>query len=175
METKNENEYDISQYVSEMVYVIRDCNLPSELENKYQTGMVIREKGFCDATYIIGGMTTTHRFTILSNQFVDLSSFDKTKKGLCTTNKDARFKVLDKFSINGKTQITLLELPRDERWRNFQNMTYITEKVMALDARKKFTILSKADPIPEQNTPEMLNRFTFPLGMSDDGVFFPLE
>lgn len=175
MDERKGNSLDITKYISNMVYVVRDCNLKEELEKKYVPGIIIREKGFCDATYIIGGMTTTHRFTILSNQFFDLSSFDENKKGLCTTNKDARFKVLDKFSINGKTQITLLELPRDDRWKNFQNITYITEKMMAQDARNKFATLSVADPLPEQNTQEILNRFTFPLGMSDDGVFFPLE
>ena len=158
-----------------MVYVVRDCNLSENIEKKYIPGMIIKENGFCDATYIIGGMTTTHRFAILSNQFFDLSPFSNDKKGLCTTNKGARFKILDKFSINGKTQITLLELPRDERWKNFQNITYITERMMAKDARDKFATLSIAPPLQEQNTKALLDRLSAPIGIGNDGTFSPIE
>lgn len=175
MDEKKENKFDITDDLNDLVYVVRDCNLPDFIAEKYKPGLIIREKGFCDATYIIGGMTTTHRFTILSNQFFDLSAFDEKKRGLCTTNRDARFKVLDKFTVDGKTQITLLELPRDDRWKNYQQMTYITEKRIAIDARERFVLLAKADPLPETNTPELLDRFSFPLGMSDEGTLFPLE
>lgn len=175
MNSTQEKIYDITQDLENLVYVVRDCNLPDFIAAKYKPGMIIREKGFCDATYIVGGMTTTHRFTILSNQFYDLSSFDENKQGLCTTNKDARFKVLDVFSVDGKTQITLLELPRDNRWKNYQQVTYIVEKRITNDARQRFLNLIKADPMPEQNTPEMLSRFSFPIGLNDDGTIFPLE
>jgi len=174
MENK-ENFYNVTEDLNNLVYVVRDCNLPDKIAQKYNVGMIIREKGFCDATYIIGGMSTSHRFTILSNQFFDMSSFDEDNKGLCVTNKDARFKVLDKFTINDKTQITLLELPRNGKWKNFKDMTYIIEKRLAQDAREKFAILSKAEPLPQQNTKAMLARFDSPLGMNDDGEMFPLE
>lgn len=175
MNERKDNILDISEYISTMVYVVRDCNLPENIEKKYIPGMIIREKEFCDATYIIGGMVTTHRFTILSNQFYDLSSFSNEQKGLCTTNREARFKILDKFSANGKTQITLLELPRDERWKNFLNITYITEKMMAKDAREKFLTLSTISPLPEQNSQDMLDKFYKPIGINEEGVFYPVE
>lgn len=175
MDERKEINYDISDCLKDLVYIARDCNLPKEIEDKYQPGLILREKGFCDGTYIIGGMTTTHRYTILSNQFFDLSSFAENKEGLCTTNRDARFKVLDKFSVNGKTQITLLELPRDEKWKNFKNVTYIIERKIAIDARNRFMVLSKADPLPKQNTPQMLARFHSPIGMLENGTLSPIE
>lgn len=56
--------------------VVRDGNLTKKLEEKYITGTIILERCFTDAIYKIGGMKTTHRYSIISNQMKDLSSFE---------------------------------------------------------------------------------------------------
>ena len=174
MDEKN-SIFDVGEYVKDMVFVVRDCNLSPAIADKYQVGMILKERWFVDATYIIGGMITSHRFTILSNQFMDLSKFDESKKGLCVTNRDSRFKVIDKYTVNGKTQITLLHLPDDEHWKDFRDFAYIVEKKIALVARKRFEFMLGTPVIETQNTPEFLDRFSFPLGISDDGTLFPVD
>ena len=55
---------------------VRDVNLNEELAAKYEPGQILMERGFVDATNKIGGMTTTHRYLILSQYMADLSQFE---------------------------------------------------------------------------------------------------
>jgi hypothetical protein len=96
---------------------VRDVNLPSALAEKYTPDLIIRERGFTDASCRVGGMITTHRFGILSNHMKDLRTFEHdTNWGLCVAQSGARFKVLGTHVHNGKTLILLLHLPDDESW-----------------------------------------------------------
>ena len=150
---------------------VRDVNLKGELAAKYEPGQIVMERGFVDATNKIGGMTTTHRYLILSQYMADLSQFEHgTNWGLHTANRDSRFKVLDVFTHEGKTQIVLLQLP-DGFESVFENTTDL-ERKMVKKQRKLFIKSFDNDPIPEVNTPEWLERCSFPLGMSDEGEFF---
>ena len=51
----------------------RDINLTPEEAAKFKVGMIVRNAAFTDATSRVGGMVTTHRFSILSNHLFDLS------------------------------------------------------------------------------------------------------
>ena len=103
---------------------VRDVNLNIVCAQTYQAGMIIRERGFTDASRRVMGMVTTHRFAILSNQMMDLSLLEHgTGWGLCVAQAGSHFKVLDVYETQGKTQILLLHLPDDDRWRVFENMT----------------------------------------------------
>lgn len=86
----------------------RDVNLPSGLAEKYKAGMIIREKGFTDATIRFGGMVTSCRYVILSNHMKNLAMLENgTNWGLHVANKDAHFKVLGQVDYKGKTGIFL--------------------------------------------------------------------
>lgn len=88
--------------------------------------------------------------------------------------KDSHFKVLDIYAKEGKTQVTLLHLP-DEQWHLFKNMcTNLDEEVVSY-TRKRFDDCLSLPTIPELATPRWLERCAFPLGMSDEGIMFPLE
>ena len=66
----------LDKVLDKSAMVVRDVNLPQILDRKYIPGTIILEKGFTDASHRIGGMVTTHRFTILSNHMADLAAFD---------------------------------------------------------------------------------------------------
>lgn len=96
----------------------RDVNLQPGLAEKYKAGMIIREKGFTDATIRFGGMATSHRYVILSNHMASFAALEEgTDWGLHVANKDAHFKVLGKAEYKGKPAFSFCIFPmmRDGR------------------------------------------------------------
>ena len=63
-------------YTGIAIYV-RDVNLTNELADKYVSGLIIREKAFTDASNRVMGMTTSHRYMILSNHMTNFSLFEQ--------------------------------------------------------------------------------------------------
>uniref|UniRef100_UPI0038636AEC hypothetical protein n=1 Tax=Methanobrevibacter sp. TaxID=66852 RepID=UPI0038636AEC len=134
-------------------------------------GQIITEKAFVDASNRIGGMVTTHRYLILSGFMGDLSVFEKdTNWGLHTANHGSRFKVLDVFSVEGKTQILLLHLP-DGFEEVFTNETDIEREFIERE-RENFINDLKQDIIKELADEIWLDRCSFPIGMDDEGNFY---
>lgn len=159
-----------------MVLYARDVNLPEELAEKYTPGRILREKGFTDASDRFMGMVTTHRYVILSNHMADLSGFEHgINWGLHTANKDSHFKVLGKVTVQGKTGIFLLHLPDDDSWKLWKTAEFSMDQELYEKAVQRFTIKCKEPPVPELTTPQWLGRCAFPVGMQDDGTFFPLD
>ncbi|MGI5894881.1 MAG: ADP-ribosylglycohydrolase family protein [Candidatus Merdivicinus sp.] len=159
-----------------MALYARDVNLPEELAEKYTPGRILREKGFTDASDRFIGMVTTHRYVILSNHMADLSGFEHgTNWGLHTANKDSHFKVLGKVTVQGKTGIFLLHLPDDDSWKLWKTAEFSMDQELYEKAVQRFTIKCKEPPVLELTTPQWLGRCAFPVGMQDDGMFFPLE
>ena len=154
---------------------VRDVNLPSVCAEKYKPGMIIKERGFTDATPRVMGMVTTHRYAILSNHMHNISMFEHgTRWALHIGQRDSHYKILDIYEYKGKTQITLLHLPDDERWKMFENTVFdIEEKIIGM-TRQRFENKCCAEPIPELSTPEWLDRCAFPLGMDENGNLFDL-
>ena len=106
----------------------RDVNLLPGFAEKYRAGMIIREKGFTDATIRFGGMATSHRYVILSNHMKNFAMLENgTNWGLYVANRDAHFKVLGQVTYKGKTGIFLLHLPDDETWKAYQTMEFSLE------------------------------------------------
>lgn len=150
---------------------VRDVNLDSELADKYETGQIIHEKGFVDASKRIGGMITSHRYLILSGYMMDLSEFEKeTNWGLHVANKDSNFKVADIFTVGDKTQILLLQLPEGFE-EIFKNKTDVEDEFIERE-RENFRNDLEKQVIEDLATEAWLQRCEFPLGMSDDGEFF---
>ena len=150
---------------------VRDANLKEEIAGKYKAGQIITEKAFVDASNRIGGMVTTHRYLILSGFMGDLSVFEKdTNWGLHTANHGSRFKVLDVFTVEGKTQILLLHLP-DGFEEVFTNETDIEREFVERE-RENFISDLKQDIIKELADEIWLERCSFPIGMDDEGNFY---
>ena len=158
---------------------VRDCNLSAGEESRYQKGMIILEKGFVEATSRVLGMATTHRFAIISNHMKDITPFikDKEKKawGLCVTQANSRFKIIDTYEYQGKTQILLLHLPNDERWQLFRSMEMNIEEELIGNCRQRFEGKCSEGVIPELATRAWLDRCSFLIGFDDDGQAFPLD
>ena len=152
---------------------VRDVNLDPDIAKLYKPGMILREKSFVDASRRVGGMTTTHRFAIFSNHMADLSSFEHgTNWGLCVANRESRFKVLDVYEYRGKTQITLLHLLDDDRWRLFANAEFDMPGLGVSEIRARFEAKCDTAPIPELATDAWLERCDFPIGVNPSGMLY---
>ncbi len=155
---------------------VRDANLPDGVSSKYIKGMILREKGFCDASSRVMGMVTTHRYGILSNHMADLSQFENgTNWGLHIATIDSRFKVLSTYEFNGKTLILLLHLPDDESWKIFREIKLNIDDQLVENCIERFKNKCEADAVPELTSNNWLERCSFPIGMDEDGNLFDVE
>lgn len=66
----------INKTFPSIVMFIRDANLEEAIVNKYEPQMILREKGFTDASCKVGGMITTHRYIILSNHISNFTEYE---------------------------------------------------------------------------------------------------
>ena len=122
----------------------------------------------------IGQMTTSHRYAIVSNHVANLSQFEEnTNWGLHTAASGSKFKVLDVYTFNGKTQILLLHLMENLE-EFFASDDTIDPKIVDL-ARKIFEESFDKEIIEEVNSREWLERCSFPIGMDDIGNLWSLE
>ena len=155
---------------------VRDVNLSPVCAEKYKPGLIILERAFTDASCRVMGMVTTHRYAILSNHMGDLRRFEHgTNWGLFTAQYWAHFKVLDIYEYQGRTQISLLHLPDDERWELFKNVDFSIEEQLIQTARQRFEVKSVLEPVPELADEQWLARCAAPLGMNDDGTLFDIN
>lgn len=166
----------INDILPGLTMYVRDVNLPKKLAEKYTPDTIILERGYTDASSRVMGMKTTHRFSILSNHMADFSAYeDGTNWGICVATSNSHFLVLDKYEYHGKTQITLLHLPNDKRWKLFQNVKINLLDDVVKDTRKRFENKCEQEVIPELATDAWLARCSAPLGMDDEGNLFDLE
>ena len=173
-------EQQLEQLMNEMLpglqLFARDINLTPEEAACYQVGAVVRNPAFTDATCRIGGMVTTHRYSILSNHMMDLSSIEQgTNWGLCIANRDSHFKVLDIYEHEGKTQILLLHLPDDYRWKSLEDLTIHLPGNLVDDCRSRFLNKAFGEPIPELTSEDWMERCGFPIGVDMKGKLFSNE
>ena len=169
-------EKTINEILPSLSMYVRDVNLTPELAEKYEPQTIIMERGFTDASCRVMGMVTTHRFSILSNHMADFGKYEHgTNWGLFVARNNAHFKVLDVYEYQGRTQILLLHLPDDSRWKMFENVKLSVEDQIIEDSRKRFENKSVQDPVPELITEEWLARCSAPLGMNAAGELFGLE
>ncbi len=163
----------------------RDVNLSGKLAKTYRPGLVLRERGFTDATPRLGGMVTAHRFVILSNHMADVDALldsepeapdaERPNWMLHIARRDSHFRVLGQHEFEGKTLIFLLHLPDDDDWKLLADVSVNIEDSLLADAIVRMEQRLKQPPVPEVTSSAWLRRCEFPLGMSDDGELFPLE
>lgn len=169
-------EQTINEILPGLTMYVRDVNLPDRLSGRYIPGTLILERGFTDASSRVMGMKTTHRFAILSNHMRDLSAYEHgTNWGLFVAASSSHFLILDKYEYHGKTQIILLHLPNDKRWKLFQNVKINVLDDVVKDTRKRFENKCEQEVVPELATNEWIDRCSAPLGMDDDGNLFDLD
>lgn len=158
----------LSIVYSNLEYYVRDADIEEKLINKYQIGEIIYEGAFTDCTPKIGKITKKVRYFIISNNVADLSEFEtESNYGLHSITDNSCYKVLDVFKYNGKTLITLLNIPivYDE---------ILKKLVMNIDmdlikkSREKF-IESFDQPEVAELDEDWYERLTFPIGMDGEG------
>ena len=156
-----------------LVMLYRDADLGT-FGSLYRAGMVIREKGYTDASRLGGGLVTTHRYVILSNHFFNAAEFESGNGwGLCILQRDSYFKVLDVYERQGKILITLLHVP-DETWQIIDNVGRNLDKLFIEMSRMRFDEHLFAVPIPALTVNNWRKRCLYPLGLNDKGEWFPL-
>ena len=166
----------INEIFPGLTMYVRDVNLSPVCAEKYEPDMIIMERGFTDASNRVMGMVTMHRFAILSNHMADFRPYEHdTNWGLFVAQSGTHFKILDVYESQGRTQITLLHLPDDERWKIFENVKISLENQIVEMSRQRFEAKSMMDPIPELTSEGWLRRCSRPLGMDDQGNLFDLE
>lgn len=151
--------------------LVRDVWLAPSQAVRYEVGSILRNPRPVDATSRVGGMRTSHRFAILSNHAYDLSGLDEADRGLHSMAAPfgSTFQVVDVFEHAGKTQITLLHLPDDERWRLFDGVALSAVNDLIPGVRERFRAKCLQEPIPEVSSDEWLTRMHDPVGLDGRG------
>lgn len=154
---------------------VRDLWLaPSQLA-RYEVGAVLRSPGPVEATARVGGMRTGCRLAILSNHMADLSALTDEDLGLHAAASGSRFKVVDVFESAGKTQVALLHLPDDERWRLFDHVALSVVDDLIPGIRERFAAKCGQEPIREVSSDAWLTRMHDPVGLDEHGEPYPVE
>lgn len=153
---------------------VRDVWLtPSQLA-RYEVDAILRSPHPVEATSRVGGMRTAHRFAILSNHMAPVPA---SPDELClhASAPGSRFQVVDVFTHGSKTQVTLLHLPDDERWRLLAGVRLSLVQERIPEIRKRFSAKCEASPIPEVSTDDWLTRMHDPVGLDAHGRPYPVE
>lgn len=161
-----------------LTMLARDVNLTYEQASKYEVGMIIREKAHVDASRRVMGMVTSHRYAILSNHMEEPTSEELKigpNWGMRVAKPDSHFKVLGKHTYQGKTVIFLLHLPDDDTWKLFINTVIDSDAELIRKCIARFEAKCMKPPVPDLAMPNWQDRCQFPLGMDNEGNFFPLE
>lgn len=153
-------------------FAYRDTCLSENRITKYSSGMIIMERGFVDSSAKGGGIPSNLRYLIISSQNKNMPSILQDF-GLCTISNSSYFKVIDVFSKNGKTQITLLHIP-ERAIEFFATCTTNFEESIVEQSRENFLAKIELEPVPELEDKEWVERVKDPLGMDDNGNFFKL-
>lgn len=149
----------------------RDVNLPAGYGEKYAKGMIFQEGGYADCSSIVAGMTTTHRYLILSNR---MQSRVYSQKCIGWKHHEAGryplFKVLGTHTFQGKTGIILLHIP-ENAVQTMKKGESPQEKALLAEAVRYFEAACAKPPVPEVNDPEWLEFCQEPIGLDLDGRF----
>ena len=175
MEDKDTKQYENScnRIFPGLQMLVRDTFLDEKIEKMYIIGKIIKEPTFCDTSCRVGGIITTHRFSILSNRFVDFSPAEHgTNWGLYVCKRNSYFKIIDVFKVEDKTQISLLHL--DENWKLFENNSSNVEEDIIKMSRERFLNKYNKDPIQELATRQWLERLLHPIGINAKGEYTSL-
>jgi hypothetical protein len=153
----------------------RDCDLNPEFVSKYQVGQILMERGFTDVSGFAEGLGKNLRYAIASNKAANMGQFnpDVAKFGFHLISAPSYYKVLDIYTIGDQTQILLLNF-QGKFLEVFKETNTDVEKKVAGMGRQNFEAKMELEPNAILYESEWIERTQFPIGMTDDGVFFPL-
>ncbi len=151
----------------------RDTNLSEDLISKYEVGQILLERGFTDMSFKGGGISTNCRYLIASAFGKNVSSImpETIEFGHTMLASGAYFKVLDIYKLNGKSQIFLLNIPKNAI-DFFSKATSNIENDIVIKARESFDAKINSEPIAELEKEVWKDRIDFPIGMDEKGAFF---
>lgn len=173
MESTQEIEKLFKETFGNVHLFYRDTTLDPSLITKYKPSQIIMERGFTDMASFANGLSENCRFTIVSASAKSIPQFNPELHaiGIAVLPPGTHFKVIDVYTIDGKTQITLLQFPK--YGLNFlKNNQFNAEKKMKSQLRLQFEQKLKEPILKEGASPDWKKRTSSPLGMSDDGNFF---
>jgi hypothetical protein len=171
--TEDQKESIIEATYDNLGLFVRDTEVPKDISAKYQPGLIFREKGLTSATYRVGGQAANHRFVIYSNHMRKKVP-DPQNYGLCWADKGSVFKVLGRHDFDGGSWIILLHLFGEEYWRVFQGFDSPVDEDMVKSCVDWLNVMTKNPVFPELIATEWVESCKYPLGVDDNGVFFPL-
>lgn len=150
----------------------RDVNLPEDIAEKYEEGMILRSPVPIEASRRNGGMVTSHRFAILSNHMADMSAAEggEDPRGLALAQRDSYFQVLKIHrSSSGETMILLLHLPSDGSWPFFEKVKLTIIDDIVDDSIDRFENWLIEPPVEELTTEEWFKCCSAPVGIDENG------
>jgi CHAT domain-containing protein len=152
----------------------RDTTLSLNVLGRYKPGLFLREPTFCDATYKLGGFIAPHRYLIISSSARSLDEIAPQPWGLCIWQRNSVFKILDVIGDDATRQITLLEIP--EVFLRFFCAAQLSplEQVFVEQARQTYLQSREMQLLPELDNDQWRKRLVFPVGVDDQGQYFPL-
>lgn len=151
----------------------RDTTLDPSFIAKYKPSQILMERGFTDMASYANGLSENCRFTIITSSARNVPQFNPelAKIGFAMLPANTYFKVLDVYTVDAKTQITLLQFP--QYGLNFLKANqFNAEKKIKSQLRMQFEQKLKEPILKGSTSLDWKNRTSAPLGMSDDGVFF---
>jgi len=154
--------------------LFRDTTLPEHILKRYKVGLFLREPTFCDATYKLGGFVAPHRFLIISSNARCLDEIAPSPWGLCVWQRGRVFKVIDQVEWAGHVQTTLLEIPEVLLDLFCGTSPNDLEQNFAIQSRETFEQCIEMAPLAELNTDEWRERLTYPIGIENQGRYFPI-
>jgi CHAT domain-containing protein/tetratricopeptide (TPR) repeat protein len=152
----------------------RDTVLPEKALVRYEVGVLLREPTFCDASHKLGGFVAPHRFLIFSSQARSLDGLTPQPWGLCLWARGRIFKVIDRLTDGEHVQVTLLEIPADLLSLFLNDDAKVIEQQFIEHGRTIFRDCRLAPAVPELDTDQWRSRLKYPVGVDDDGHYFPL-
>jgi hypothetical protein len=155
-----------------LVFFCRDLDLDEKHISQYQAGQIIEEKAFADVSYKIGGMVKNCRYLIASSNWRDLSKVNPNSElGHAVIQSGTLFKVLVIHKESGKTQILLLNIPK-EGVEVFYNSKIDLENSIIEKGSEIFSKNLTTAPLDELQSDDWIERTSFPLGMNHKGDLF---
>ena len=171
-------------------FFYRDTNAISNAAEIYQVGETIRAGFFIDVTTKLLKPAHKTRFIIASAHVAHLHEIDDlvSKKpsigewNLCTLHYNSYLKVLDVYEKEGITQVFLLHIPENmARLINgvagieFVNQAMGENRSLVSMARDSLDEKMQMEVHPRSMDREWCERMEAPVGLTNEGKFFPLE
>ncbi len=166
----------INEMLPGLTFFYRDADLPDEIVSKYQKRQILRSGIFTDVSGMGGKLVSNTRFLIASNKAIPLYQLNPmvSKWMMHTINMNSYFQILDIIREEDKTQILLIQIPKEgvalfqSAWIN------ILDDIVA-KGRESFEQKKTMEPIPALQEDEWINRTAFPIGMDGNNEFFDLS